>query len=229
MKKISLLSFLILYSLSSLAQPDEDKLGMWYMYFWNHDFKNSQWGLQGDYQYRSWNLINDQEQLLLRTGLTYRPKNTNIKLTAGYGYINSGTYGEGKSSGVENRIYQEALLPQSIGKRFLFTHRFRFEQRFVQNQDPRTRWRYNLFLNIPLNNSSLSAKTTYLAFYNELFVNGQRDIGGDRSVEIYDRNRTYGGLGYVFNNGMRVQLGVMRQATDSWIKSQGQVSLHHSF
>jgi hypothetical protein len=223
------LIFIFLQSISSFAQPDEDVLGMWYMYFWNHDFKNSQWGLQGDYQYRSWNFMSDQEQLLLRTGITYRPINTNIKLTAGYGFINSGQYGEDKSSSKESRIYQEALLPQKVGERFLFTHRFRFEQRFVQNQDARTRWRYNIFLNIPLNNTSLASKTAYFAFYNELFLNGQRSIGNNKSVEIYDRNRTYGGLGYVFNKGMRVQLGVMRQATDTWIKSQGQVSLHHSF
>lgn len=221
--------FFFFIAFSSFAQPNEDKMGMWYMYFWNHDFKNSQWGLQGDYQYRSWNFISDQEQLLLRTGLTYRPKDTNIKLTAGYGYINSGIYGEGKSSGIESRIYQEALLPQKVGKRFLFTHRFRFEQRFVQNQDTRTRWRYNIFLNIPLNSTSLSHKTTYLAFYNELFINGQRGIGDGRTVEIYDRNRTYGGLGYVLKANLRMQVGVMRQATDSWIKSQGQLSLHHSF
>lgn len=222
----TIISILLLFvSFNSLAQIDEDKLGMWYMYFWNKDFKNSRWGLHGDYQYRSWNILNDQEQLLLRSGITYRPKDTNVKLTAGYAFINSRAYGESNSGNVENRIYQEALMPQKVGKRFMFTHRFRFEQRFA-NDDFRTRWRYNLFLNVPLNNTNLDPKTYYLALYNELFINGQRSLGGGRSVEIYDRNRTYLGIGYVFKPALRAQLGIMRQATDSWIKSQGQVSLH---
>ena len=32
-------------------------------------------------------------------------------------------------------------------------------------------------------------KTIYLALYNEIFINGQRDIGNDATVEIFDRNR----------------------------------------
>ena len=38
------------------AQIDEDQLGAWYMYFWNTDFGDRPWGLQGDVQYRNWNI-----------------------------------------------------------------------------------------------------------------------------------------------------------------------------
>ena len=37
-------------------------------------------------------------------------------------------------------------------------------------------------------------KTLYLALYNELFINGQRDIGNSNSVELFDRNRAYAAL-----------------------------------
>lgn len=229
--KIALLPFLIvlLTPLSSQAQINPDKTGAWYMYFFNTTFNDSQWGLQGDIQYRNWNKGGDLEQLLLRGGLTYQPKEANIKFTLGYANITSGVYGDDKSTTSESRIYQEALFPSQFGKRFYATHRFRYEQRFVENQDFRTRFRYNLFLNIALNKATMEKNTVYLALYNEIFINGERGIGNGNTVEIFDRNRFYVALGYMINNDLKVQLGGMRQSTDQWSKNQLQLSLHHNF
>ncbi len=209
------------------AQINEDKLGAWYMYFFNTTFKESPWGMQGDIQYRNWNIGGDLEQLLIRGGITYKPKNADIKLTLGYGNITTGAYGSNDSTTAESRIYQEALFPVQFGNRFYTNHRFRYEQRFVENQDLRTRYRYNLFLNIPLNKSTMDDKTIYLAAYNELFINGQRDTGNGNTVEIFDRNRLYLALGYVIKKGLKIQVGVMNQTTDNWTKKQLQISLHH--
>lgn len=220
----------LLISCSAFSQVDENQTGAWYMYFYNHQFKDSQWGIQGDFQYRDWQILGDREQLLLRSGITYRPKETNILFTAGFANITTGEFGDSNEISNENRIYQEALLPQTIGNRFLITHRFRFEQRFVENQDFRTRYRYNLFVNVPFNSKSLSVpKTIYGAFYNELFINGERNIGQNASVEFFDRNRTYFGLGYVPNPKVRFQLGYMQQTTNAWSKGQLQFSMHHNF
>ena len=134
------------------------------MYFYNHQFKNSQWGIQGDLQYRDWQVLGDQEQLLLISGITYRPKDARVLLTLGIANITSGQFGESYDTSHENRIYQEALLPQKTGNRLLITHRFRYEQRFVESQDFRTRYRDNLFIIIPFNGKDLSAKTIYGAF-----------------------------------------------------------------
>ncbi|MEL6629479.1 MAG: DUF2490 domain-containing protein, partial [Bacteroidota bacterium] len=149
--------------------------------------------------------------------------------TLGYASITSGIPGEISETSHENRIYQEALFSNKIGSRFLLTHRFRYEQRWVADQDLRTRYRYMLFLNIPFNKTDLSKGAIYLALYNELFINGQRDIGNGRSVEIFDRNRTYLGLGHSLSDRLRVQLGWMNQTTDDWAKGQAQFSAHHSF
>ena len=229
MKK-SLFLFTLVLSVSipymGNAQLNEDKLGAWYMYFYNTEFKESQFGLQGDIQYRNWDLGGDLEQLLLRSGLTFKSKSANIKLTLGYGHITTGAYGSSNSTTTESRIYQEALFPVRFGKIFHTNHRFRYEQRFVENQDFRTRYRYNLFLNIGLNNTEMQKNTLYLALYNELFINGQRDIGDGNSVEVFDRNRFYSGLGYIIKQGLKVQFGIMTQSTNSWKKSQLQFSLH---
>ncbi len=226
---ILLLGFLIVKPEIGRSQINEDKVGAWYMYFFNKSFKEGPIGIQGDIQYRNWNLGGDLEQLLLRGGVTYKPKNADIKFTLGYGHISTGVYGSGQSTSTESRIYQEALYPVKFGNRFFTNHRFRYEQRFVENQNFRTRYRYNLFLNIPINSETLTNKTYYLALYNELFINGQRGIGNGNTVEIFDRNRFYFGIGYIINPQMKFQLGTMKQTTDNWSKNQLQLSLHHNF
>ncbi len=230
MRLLAIFLFIGLMSFQASAQsPDEDQLGAWYMLFVQKKFNNSQFGLQGDYQFRFWNAGSDLEQVLLRTGVTYTPKNADILLTVGYAHITTGEFGEGRGTSVENRIYQEALFSQKIGKRFLLTHRLRSEQRFVENQDFRTRYRYNLFVNVPLNNTKLVKNTVYLALYNEIFINGETDIGDDRRVQLFDRNRTYLGIGYNILDNIRIQGGWMRQTTANWVKGQAQLSGHFSF
>ncbi|UJH90333.1 DUF2490 domain-containing protein [Antarcticibacterium sp. 1MA-6-2] len=223
--------FLLLFtfSINAIAQIDEEKTGAWYMYFWNTTFKESNFGLQGDVQYRNWNLGGDLEQLLLRGGLTYTPESTNVKFTLGYGHITSGVYGDSNETSSESRVYQEALLPQKLGNRFYLTHRFRYEQRWVEGQDFRTRYRYNLFLNLPLNKPDLSRNSIYLALYNELFINGERSIGNGRKVEFFDRNRFYSALGYSLRDDLRLQAGYMTQTTNTTAKGQIQLSLHHTW
>lgn len=228
--KIIIASLCFLFSTIGFSQnTQEDDLGAWYMYFFNAKFKESRFGIQGDVQYRNFNLGGDLEQLLIRTGVTFTPENTNITLTLGVANITTGALGENDETFNENRIYQEALLPQKVGNRVYLTHRFRYEQRFVENQDFRTRFRYNLFMNIPLNKKAIEKDALYLALYNELFINGESNIGDNRRVGVFDRNRFYSGLGYAVTSKMRVQLGFMNQSTENNGRNQLQVSLHHNF
>jgi len=220
---------LLFSSFLTHAQIDEDQTGAWYMLFWAYDFKESPFGLQGDYQFRNWNMGGDLEQFMFRNGITYRPGSGDVKFTLGYAHIKTGSFGESSASFGENRTYQEALMPQKIGGRFFLTHRFRYEQRFVEGQDPRTRYRYFLSINVPLNQHDLKQGAIYIAFYNELFINGEREIGDGRTVEVFDRNRLYGGIGYSLKDRSRMQLALMRQSTDLWAKNQIQVSWHQTF
>ena len=234
-------ALLLAVLLGSIALPlhaastpvDEGQTGAWYMLFWRAPFEaredGSQFGLQGDIQYRNWDQIGDLEQLLLRGGLTWSPKKSPLLLTLGYAHITSGEFGTSESKRYESRIYQELLWPHRLFDRLHVSHRFRTEQRWVEGQDLRTRFRYALFANIPLNKADLGPGVVYIATYNELFVNGEEGIGRGRTVDHYDRNRLYGGLGYQFRNGARAQLGFMRQSGDTVQKNQMQFSLHHTF
>ncbi|MGY5846127.1 DUF2490 domain-containing protein [Salegentibacter sp. HM20] len=231
MKKFALLLLFpaVLFTSKIQAQIDESQTGAWYMYFWNTQFGESRFGMQGDLQYRNWDLGGDLEQMLLRGGFTYTPKNANIKFTLGYAHIITGDFGPSSEFTVESRIYQEALLPHKLSDRFYLAHRFRYEQRFMGTQDMRTRFRYNLFLNVPLNQANLNKNAIYIALYNELFINGEREFGGPQRVALFDRNRFYSALGYAIKDNLKVQAGYMQQTTDIWSKGQLQLSLHHNF
>lgn len=226
-----LITFSLIFTITSLKSQavEEDQLGAWYMGFYSANFGEGPWGVQGDFQFRYWDFGSDLEQILIRSGLTYSPKDAGVKFTLGYANITSGVPGESSDRSGESRVYQEALFGNTLGSRFLLTHRLRYEQRWVENQDFRTRYRYAIFLNVPFNGTSLTKGVVHLALYNELFINGQTEIGDGRMVQRYDRNRTYLGLGYVVSDKLRVQVGVMDQTTANWSKWQSQFSVHGSF
>ena len=217
--KLSLFLFIITLAPQSFAQVNDGQLGGWYMYFWSVSQKNNKdqgkFVLQGDIQNRNWNVAGDLEQLLLRGGVTYQPSHMKGKFTLGYAHITTGQFGESTDTIEENRIYQEALIPHKVGSRVFLTHRYRYEQRFTDAEKVRTRFRYALFMNIVLNRTDLKKGAIYLALYDEVFVNGQRDIAAGSTVEFFDRNRAYGALGYSITDRLRTQLGYMQQTTNT--------------
>jgi len=132
----------------------------------------------------------------------------------GYGFIDSRNRIEGTNEILkvnEHRIYQQFISKQAIGK-IKIQHRYRFEQRFVEN-DFKLRYRYFLSLKIPLLKTN---KKYYISAYNELFINSNCD-------KTFDRNRLYGGLGYELNSNIKLELGYMNQIFQS--SSRDQINL----
>lgn len=204
MKKVL---YILVFSLISFGvQSQESGPGNWLIYIGSKQL-NSKWNFHHEVQYRNYNAIGDLEQLLLRTGLGYNiGKKSNLLL--GYGYINSENYtgnDQEKFTVEEHRIFQQLITKQNLGKVAL-QHRYRFEQRFVES-DFKTRFRYFLSMNIPLKNPKY-----YLSAYNEIFLNG--------SSSVFDRNRIYGGLGYKFSKGIKMELGYMNQVFETASRDQ---------
>lgn len=226
-----LVAILVLTSLPAplRAQADPDQLGAWYMLFWSVRPGDGQWGAQGDVQFRNWDTLGDLEQLLLRAGLTYSPESLPLMLTAGAAHITSGAFGDSDATTAERRTYLEALVRQPLGDLVFLRHRYRFEQRWVDDQDFRTRFRYALFADVPLNGRGTGAGALYIALYDEVFINGELSVGENRPVERFDRNRLYGGLGYGLSGRFKVQGGYMLQTLAGSSKGQLQASLHASF
>jgi hypothetical protein len=215
--------------LSAQNPVDLDQTGAWYMLFWSLGFDDTPYGLQGDVQYRNWDLGGDLEQVLLRAGITWTPGELPLLLTAGAAHITSGAFGDDDATSAERRVYQEALLRQSLGGFANLRHRYRFEQRWVDDQDFRTRFRYALFADVPLNGRGTGAGAVYLALYDEVFINGELTIGQNRTVQRFDRNRLYGALGYGITDRYKVQGGYMLQTLPNGSKGQLQLSLHTAF
>ncbi len=213
----------------ALAQFDEDQLGAWYMYLWNTTLEDSRFGFQGDLQHRNWDVAGDLEQLLVRGGATWTPAGSTIKYTLGFAHITSGAFGPSDAKTKERRVYQEALIPQRVGTKGFVTHRLRFEQRDVDNQDLRMRLRYSIGFNYPFNQATLGKGAVYLALSNEFFLNLEQDVGRSRQVDYFDRNRAYAALGYSITDAMRFQFGYMQQQLDESGKGQLQFSLIHTF
>ncbi|TAH29167.1 MAG: DUF2490 domain-containing protein [Cytophagales bacterium] len=219
MKKTLILLLLVVFiHLNTLAQKNDT--GNWFIYFGNQAI-NKKWNLWNEVQYRNYNFVGDLQQLLLRTGIGYNLTENNNNILLGYAFINSQRYLANNTDKVgteEHRIYQQFVTRQEFGR--IFTqHRYRIEERFFNN-DFQVRFRYFLSINIPINNKTMTAKTVYASAYNEIFVNGQKPV--------FDRNRLYGAIGYVFNKYIRAEVGFMAQTLENTNRNQFQIVIFNN-
>ncbi|PHR30390.1 MAG: hypothetical protein COA38_10450 [Fluviicola sp.] len=193
--------------------------GAWFMYFGNHRL-TEKWGIHTEYQLRRSDFVKDWQQSLARIGVDYHfnPQNS---LTAGYGWIVSFPYGEQAIAvnTTEHRIWQQ-FINKSVSGRFNFNHRYRLEQRFIENASLngiqekevdgykfRQRARYRFMISIPITRKTMEDKTLFLSLYDEVFLGFGKGIGKN----ILDQNRLFGSIGWKFNGRSNVQLGYLNQ------------------
>lgn len=196
-------SILIFSLMASTAIAQDSNLGNWMMYFGSKKFQQK-WNWHSEVQYRNYNAIGDLEQLLLRTGIGYNLSENNNNFLVGYGYILSQNYigdTDDKVDVNEHRIFQQFITKQKFGRTAL-QHRYRFEQRFVED-DFRMRFRYFLGIHVYFNNTEFEDGTWHFSMYNEIFLNTEENV--------FDRNRLYGGIGYKLSKMFRFELGYMNQ------------------
>ena len=208
-----LLGFIVVINNSVIGQSNN--VGTWFVYFGNQKI-NDKWNIQSDFQYRDYRFLGQRNQFLARAGLGYNLKPQNHNLLLGYAYIATDAYDEfdnNTSTKIEHRIYQQYLYRNKIGLNAL-THRFRLEERFFPNEFG-LRARYFISLQKPLGSKTIAKGNTYLSAYNELFV----DIKDPK----FDRNRLYGGLGYVITESLRIETGYMIQAQKNITRGQLQM------
>lgn len=211
-----------LASIISLSTAHASELASWMMYFGNTTLKNDAWKIHHELQYRNHKLTQDMDQLLIRTGLQYQVKEVGT-FTAGYAHVITEDMGEIDNRRKENRIYQEFLLPQTV-KLLNVKHRFRYEQRFFDNNRINTRYRYSIAMDFPIYRLHQD-RNVYASMYNEIFIHGRkRPSTGD----LYDRNRLYVGMGLKWNRNVSVQLGYMQQMFIQHTDPKVMLSLHHN-
>jgi Protein of unknown function (DUF2490) len=218
MKIINIIILFFCFSNISFSQKSD--IGNWFIYFGNQRI-NEKWNWHNEVQYRNYNFIGDNNQLLLRTGIGYNLKENNNNLLLGYGFINTRRYtpnSDQKTDINEHRVYQQFITKQNIGCFFL-QHRFRIEERFIAD-DFQIRFRYFLGINIPINKKTLEKNAIYLSSYNETFINAEKPL--------FDRHRLYGALGFVINKNFKVEAGFMAQTLENSNRNQFQIVIFNN-
>lgn len=195
------------------------QVGNWQQYNNNTQFGNGTWRFQFDLQHRDHNLLGDLDQIIIRPGIQYFHAPSKSSYLAGYAFFLYQNEGLPNVTVTENRLFQDIDLRQGIG-RFAIRHRYRIEERFVENQPFALRLRYAIFINIPLNHKELVARTFYIPLWNEVFINA---IGTP-----FDRDWLYAGVGYQIAENFGIQLGAMNQFQVKGPKAQIVFSMHHN-
>ncbi len=199
----------------------------WLALFGNHRITD-RWGIHTEYQMRRHGPVEHWQQSLLRVGMDLHLPSGPI-ITAGYAWIYTWPYGEQPIAFEfnEHRIWQQLILNQKAGL-FHFNHRYRAEQRFLEQRQLiegdgsshaagyqlKQRGRYRLALSYPLFRKQMPEGRMFLMAYDEIFVGFGRNI--DRNV--FEQNRVYGGMGYRFTKDSHVRIGYLNQYV---IKSDG--------
>jgi len=191
----------------------------WVTYLENHKL-NDRFSLHTEYQWRRADGFNGWQQSLARIGVDYSIL-PNLSLTAGYGWIISYQYGDQPISHQfnEHRIWQQLNAKTKFG-RIELQHRYRFEQRFLENytknQDGtftkatdlfRQRVRYRAMVLIPLSRKEMLDNTLFMNLNNEVFIGFGKGIGKN----ILDQNRFNLALGWRCNKNFNVQIGYLNQ------------------
>ncbi len=221
-KTLSTLFLLVSFFIGNgSASAQKSDIGNWFIYFGNQKI-NSKWNWWNEVQYRNYNFIGDMQQLLVRTGIGYNLSDNNNNVLLGYAYARSRNYiansDDETVSTNEHRIYEQFITRQNF-KRVFIQHRYRVEERFLPDNF-RVRFRYFLSFNVPLNHATMSDKTFYLSAYDEVFLNAK--------PAIFDRNRLYGGIGYVINKNFKVETGFMTQSLERTHRNQFNIFFYNN-
>jgi hypothetical protein len=182
-----------------VVENGEDKTGAWYMYFGTNRI-SGKISLHTEVQLRLYELTDNFNQLLLRTGINYHIDEDAIA-TVGYGFIKSdGTFTEfpGAIDLREHRLFEQFILKNSLGK-IGFEHRYRLEQRFLDfgnDRETAHRARYRIQCTVPV------SRVVFLNFYDEIFLNLQG--------EVFGQNRAYAALGLWLAPNTSIQVGYLK-------------------
>ena len=219
MKKLICIPVLA-YALNALAQ--NDRLNDFNYVNWvqsnNTISVGKKWSVHLEYQWRRTEGLKYWQQSLLRIGANFK-LDENIVLHGGYAWIETFVYGDYPiaSAGTfpEHRLYEQISFRQPV-KKWLFTHRFRVEQRWLGKIKPGTnreiedwtflhRFRYQFRAQYPI--WSKEDKQLYAAGVDEIFIGAGKELG----VNIFDQNRIFLLAGIKLSKNFSLEAGYFNQ------------------
>ena len=228
-KQILLLLAGLTLSLATQAQTVNQQSG-WGAWFHSQKFSKKT-GLHFDFQVRSADDLEYVRNILIRPGFTYF---INDKLNATVGYALIITDQPGTDALTESRIWEQFVVTYKLGK-IPLTHRFRLEQRFINQANgddafsQRLRYFFRSVIPLQKQNTPAFSKGAFVALQNEVFLNIQNQPNGF----LFDQNRLYLAAGYRLNPKMDLEAGYMNQSSKGAIRNTNnnifQVALYTRF
>jgi len=151
-------------------------------------------------------------QLYIQPSLIYAySPNLNFTGSLTYNYQRSNS---NASFFKEWRTWEQVLFGHGLSHGRM-THRVRYEQRFIENENTETwpmttRIRYQLGFNIPLQGKTLDVGELYFNYYNEAYFTLTVPPGTLRNA-LYSEYWIYSGLGYQTKKTGRIEVGPLLQ------------------
>jgi hypothetical protein len=153
---------------ATAADNPENELGNWWI--WNGTVVFSdRWSMFTEAQVRLWEVASNVNEVFVRVAGQYHTSE-NSAASLAYTRVRVEPFETGEES-TENRIYEQFSL-KNRWQRSVVDHRFRLEQRWVEEADVtnyKNRFRYRLQITVPLNQPTMGAGTHFLDFYDEIF------------------------------------------------------------
>jgi len=215
--RFNLFALLLLAASLGSARADEiaNNTNLWLNYVGDHPLFGSKVGIHLEVQNRLSEWGEDWQQLLLRPGLNYAFSPA-LSVSVGYAYVRTYPYGDLPvlHEFDEHRIWEQVIYKHELAG-LEWQHRLRLEQRWIEevasfdgewrttNWRGEQRIRYMLRTNIPLTRD----KKTYLALWNEVFVN----FGGNIDRNHFDQNRAFIGIGRQLGESTKLEVGFLEQ------------------
>tara|TARA_B100000809_G_scaffold266760_2_gene331282 strand:- start:14599 stop:15330 length:732 start_codon:yes stop_codon:yes gene_type:complete len=171
--------------------------------------------LVSEFHFRRTKFLNDWEQFVFRSAVHFK-QNQTCDFSLGYSYIQNYSFADYSISinVKEHNIWQQLQLNHVEGQ-INFKHRFRLEERFIDNvlklsykedvikgQNYCNRFRYRFTIELPILKIYKTKKIS-VKIFDEIFVNLKKGI---RPISI-NQNWLYVGLGYPVTSKMALGIG----------------------
>jgi hypothetical protein len=184
----------------------------WYQLFAEHRL-DARWTLLGEAQVRRADIPGRApQQLLLRTGL--QREVGGARLAAGYAYAGTSVYGEAPAAAPfdEHRAWQMLQVGHRTGA-VAWAHRFRTEQRWIEQTTAGTPWRFRQRARV-MTRATVDAPSlgvpiarAYVTPWGELLL----QTGATPDGQVFDQSRLALQAGYRLSPRLRVEAGYLQQ------------------
>lgn len=218
--KFLIILFLAAGVLKGVSQT-RDGYNMWYQYLMAAKVTDKS-SITALSQYRSYDFAYDTRLFLVSTYIDYEVVK-GVRPAAGFMFLilQSHPDEDSHSTRYEKRPFQQVTLRGDIG-RVGISHRFRVEERFLNNPDELImRFRYLISMNIPFYKAGQPEKY-YGIFKNEIRINALRD-------GAFDSNRITGGVGLRLNKKSAIEATLICQLEEGPASNYGSIIFRNNF